>query len=505
MNVLIAEHAGFCFGVEKAIEKAHEEIEANVNNGPVYSLGPIIHNHQVVEELESKGLKTINDVKEAENGTVIIRSHGVPEQTYKDIEERGLRLVDTTCPFVKKIQQIVCEHHEKGHKIVIIGNKTHPEVIGINGWCHNEGLVVSDPQDVDIIPQDVTLCVVAQTTMPLTLFESIRARLVTRTQTIHWYNTICLATKDRQQTARELAEKVEAMVVIGGKHSSNTKKLAEVCREYLPNDTYLIERYTDLPLGLLSDKDSVGITAGASTPQKSIEETVELLKALPPKAKWQIAIDGPAGAGKSTIAKQLAAKLQFLYIDTGAMYRALTWHLLTHHCSMDDTENIVKFAHEVEIYLQQDRVYLNGKEVTDEIRSLEVTNHVSRVASIKEVRKAMVRLQQVIAMKHHVVMDGRDIGTVVLPQASLKVFLTATVEERARRRFEEMKYKTETSFEEIKKQIEDRDHADETREHDPLIPANDAVQIDTTKLSIDEVVEKIILLFCNILNQSSRK
>lgn len=505
MNILIAEHAGFCFGVEKAIEKAHEEIEANADNGPVYSLGPIIHNRQVVEELESKGLKTINDVKEAENGTVIIRSHGVPEQTYKDIEEGRLRLVDTTCPFVKKIQQIVSEHHQKGHRIVIIGNKTHPEVIGINGWCHNEGLVINDPQDVDIIPQNETFCVVAQTTMPIALFESIRARLIARSQKIHWYNTICLATKDRQQTARELAEKVDAMVVIGGKHSSNTKKLAEVCREYLPNDTYLIERYIDLPLGLLSEKSNVGITAGASTPQKSIEETVNLLKALPPKAKWQIAIDGPAGAGKSTIAKQLAAKLHFLYIDTGAMYRTLTWHLINQKCAMDDIDNIVKLAHRVQIDLRQDQVFLDGKEVTDEIRSMEVTQHVSHVASIKEVRKAMVLLQQLIAKKHHVVMDGRDIGTVVLPQASLKVFLTATVEERARRRFEEVKNKTETTFEEIKKQIEDRDHADETREHDPLIPANDAVHIDTTKLSIDEVVEKIILLFCHKVHPSSRK
>ncbi len=505
MNVLIAEHAGFCFGVEKAIEKAYEEIEANVISGPVYSLGPIIHNHQVVEQLESKGLKTINEISDAEYGTVIIRSHGVPEITYKEIENRGLRLVDTTCPFVKKIQRIVSEHHAKGHRIIIIGNRTHPEVIGINGWCNDEGLVISEPHEVGNIPENDTLCVVAQTTMPIDLFKSIKNELTNRNQTIHWYNTICLATQDRQQTAHDLAGKVGAMVVIGGKHSSNTKKLAEVCRGYLPNGTYLIEKYTDLPLGLLSEEESVGITAGASTPKKAIEDTMQLLRAVSTGEKWQVAIDGPAGAGKSTIARQLADRLHFIYIDTGAMYRALTWYIINNKCDMQDVDQIIRLAHSVKIDLKEDKVYLDGKDVSEAIRSLQVTQHVSAVAGIKDVRQAMVKLQQEIAKKNHVVMDGRDIGTVVLPEASLKVFLTATVEERARRRFEELKNKTETSYDEVKEQIEARDHADETREHDPLIPANDAVQIDSTRLSIEEVVEKIILLFCDRIKQRSRK
>jgi len=505
LNVLIAEYAGFCFGVEKAIAKAHEEIESETIHGPVYSLGPIIHNHQVVEQLESKGLITINEVTEAANGTVIIRSHGVPEKTYHDVEDQGLRLVDTTCPFVKKIQRIVSDHHKKGHRIVIIGNKTHPEVIGINGWCNNEGLVVNDPQDTEEVPDKDTLCVVAQTTMPISLFKAIQKQLKKRNQKIHWYNTICLATQDRQQSARDLAQKVGAMVVIGGRHSSNTKKLAEVCREYLPNETYLIEQYIDLPLGLLSSVTSVGVTAGASTPKEAIQKTVELLLAIPSAPKWQIAIDGPAGAGKSTIAKKIAARLHFIYIDTGAMYRALTWYVLKNKCSMNDAGQIVELAQKVKIDLHQDKVTLNRKDVSEEIRSLQVTQNVSLVASIKEVRTAMVMLQQAIAMKNHVVMDGRDIGTVVLPQASLKIFLTATVEERARRRFEELKERTDTTYEEIKKQIEERDHADETRENDPLIPANDAVQIDSTRLSIDEVVEKIILLFCERVKQYSKK
>jgi len=505
LNVLIAEHAGFCFGVEKAIEKAYEEIDTNVINGPVYSLGPIIHNHQVVEQLERRGLRTINEISDAENGTVIIRSHGVPEITYKEIENRGLRLVDTTCPFVKKIQRIVSEHHAKGHRIVIIGNRTHPEVIGINGWCNNEGLVISETHEVEKIPHDETLCIVAQTTMLIGLFQSIKNELANRIQTIHWYNTICLATQDRQQTARDLAGKVGVMVVIGGKHSSNTKKLAEVCKGYLPNETYLIEKYTDLPLGLFSEEESVGVTAGASTPKKAIENTVELLRAISTGDKWQIAIDGPAGAGKSTIARHLAERLHFVYIDTGAMYRALTWYIIENKCEMDNIDQIVTLAHSVRIDLKQDRVYLDGKDVSDEIRSLQVTEHVSTVASIKDVRKAMVKLQQKIATKNHVVMDGRDIGTVVLQEATLKVFLTATVEERARRRFEELKNKTETTYDEIKKQIEERDHADETREHDPLIPANDAVHIDSTRLSIEEVVEKIILLFCDRIKLNSRK
>jgi len=497
LDVILAEHSGFCFGVEKAIQRARHELSSTEPEvHPVYSLGPVIHNRQVVESLEQIGLMTIDTADEAAGGTVIIRSHGVPEKTYHEIESQHLRLVDTTCPFVKKIQTIVRDHHQKGHSVVIIGNDTHPEVIGINGWCENQGIVVHQIADLEKVPDEATLCVVAQTTMPVALFNSIQKELSQRNQTIHWYNTICLATQDRQQAARELAQKVDAMVVIGGTHSSNTRKLAEECSRYLPDKTYLIETKTDLPLGLLSNERVVGVTAGASTPNEAIEDTIKLLQTIIPGQTWQIAIDGPAGAGKSTIAKMLADKLCFTYIDTGAMYRAFTLFALEKGCTLEETNNIIPLLDRIKMNLQKDRVYVNESDVTDAIRSQEVTEGVSIIAGIKEVRLKMVHLQREIAAKNHVVMDGRDIGTVVLPKADLKVFLTASVEERARRRFEEMKELPNVTYEGICEQIKARDYADENRKHDPLIPAKDAVQIDSTSLSINEVVDEITRLFC---------
>ncbi|MDW7671527.1 MAG: 4-hydroxy-3-methylbut-2-enyl diphosphate reductase [Bacillota bacterium] len=497
MDVILAEHSGFCFGVEKAIQRARQELASQDPKAhPVYSLGPLIHNRQVVDSLESKGLNTIESVDDATGGTIIIRSHGVPEATYQEIKSQQLRLVDTTCPFVKKIQTIVRDHYHQGHTIVIIGNASHPEVIGINGWCNNQAIVINTIEELNQIPENITLCVVAQTTLQVSLYKTAREKLNQRHQTIHWYNTICLATQERQQAASELANKVDAMVVIGGAHSSNTQKLALLCSEILPGKTYLIEKQTDLPFGLLSCENRVGVTAGASTPIEVIEETIAVLKAIKPGDHWQIAIDGPAGAGKSTIAKKLAQRLHFMYIDTGAMYRAFTDYVLKSGISLTDENAIISKTHQMDISLHKGRIFVNNMDVTHEIRSQKVTAGVSTVASIKEVRKRMVELQQAIAAENHVVMDGRDIGTVVLPNADLKIYLTASVEERARRRYEELKGESTVTFEQICQQIKERDYTDEHREHDPLIPANDAVQIDTTSLSIEEVVEKITLLFC---------
>jgi 4-hydroxy-3-methylbut-2-en-1-yl diphosphate reductase len=497
LDVILAEHSGFCFGVEKAIQRARQELASQDPAAhPVYSLGPLIHNRQVVNSLESKGLKTIESVDDAAGGTIIIRSHGVPETTFQEIKSQQLRLVDTTCPFVKKIQTVVRDHYHQGHTIVIIGNAAHPEVIGINGWCNNQGVVVNNIEDLNQIPENITLCIVAQTTLQVSFYKTVKEKLNQRHQTIHWYNTICLATQERQQAATKLAKQVDAMVVIGGSHSSNTQKLAMLCSEILPGKTYLIEKQTDLPLGLLSTVNRVGVTAGASTPTEVIEETIAVLKGIKPGNHWQIAIDGPAGAGKSTIAQKLAKKLHFMYIDTGAMYRALTDYLLKSGISLSDKNEIISKTHQVDITLQKDRILVNNMDVTREIRSQEVTGAVSTVASIKEVRKRMVELQQAIADENHVVMDGRDIGTVVLPHADLKIYLTASVEERARRRYEEIKGESTVTFEQICQQIKERDYIDEHREHDPLIPANDAVQIDTTRLSIEEVVERVTHLFC---------
>ena len=215
--------------------------------------------------------------------------------------------------------------------------------------------------------------------------------------------------------------------------------------------------------------------------------------------RLKIAIDGPAGAGKSTVAKRVAEQLGFVYIDTGAMYRALTFKALQLKMDLHDEASLTNLlAHnsiELKVDNQQQKVYINKEDITEEIRNPEVSQHVSTVAAHEKVRKAMVEVQKKLADDGNIVMDGRDIGTHVLPDAQVKIFLTASIEERANRRFAELKLKGYLdNLEQIKNEIALRDKKDEEREFSPLRKADDAILLDTTKLSIDEVVEQIIAL-----------
>jgi cytidylate kinase len=210
----------------------------------------------------------------------------------------------------------------------------------------------------------------------------------------------------------------------------------------------------------------------------------------------QIAIDGPAGAGKSSIAKELAKKFKFIYIDTGAMYRALTLILMEKNINLDDLDKIEKEAEEIDISFKlkdnDQLVFIGDRNVTEEIRNHIVSQKVSAVSAINVVRREMVKKQQRLALGNNVVMDGRDIGTVVLPKAKVKIFLTASADERARRRFLEMKDKGhQIDFNTLVEDIKKRDHMDETREISPLVAAEDSIKIDTTELSFDEVLKKI--------------
>ena len=207
-----------------------------------------------------------------------------------------------------------------------------------------------------------------------------------------------------------------------------------------------------------------------------------------------IAIDGPGGAGKSTIAKLLAEKLNYLHLDTGAMYRAVTLAALRKNISFDEEEELVDLAKKINIsFNEQGDIFLNDENISEEIRTAKVNNHVSQTAAIQGVREVLVEKQQQLAQKNKVVMDGRDITTVVLPTAEYKFYLTASLEERAKRRFEEVKNKNEDiNFEEVKKSIARRDKLDSEREHSPLKKAEDAILIDTTDLSISEVLKKMI-------------
>ncbi|MDD2959852.1 MAG: 4-hydroxy-3-methylbut-2-enyl diphosphate reductase [Lachnospiraceae bacterium] len=275
MEVIVARTAGFCFGVRKAVEKVYDQVETGIK--PIYTYGPIIHNEEVVKDLEKKGVRIIQneeELAEITEGTVIIRSHGVPKRIYDLIGSQGLRLVDATCPFVKKIHKIVHQKSEEGYDIIIIGSASHPEVEGICGWAKGSVTVIETEEEaLKYRPKQGHLqCIVSQTTFNYKKFDKL-VEIISkmRYDSSDILNTICNATEERQTEARAIAKKADAMIVIGGKHSSNTQKLFEICKKECAN-TYYIQTLVDLDIRLLPSRGCVGITAGASTPNNLIEE-----------------------------------------------------------------------------------------------------------------------------------------------------------------------------------------------------------------------------------------
>lgn len=273
MEVRLANTAGFCFGVKRAVEKVYEQIESGKK---IYTFGPIIHNESVVGDLEKKGVAVIEDEEalgKIREGSIVIRSHGVPKKIYDMLKEQGLECIDATCPFVKKIHRIVEKESAEGSQIVIIGNDSHPEVEGIKGWCQNGAIVVeSEGQARDLkIPAGSKVCVVSQTTFNYNKFQELVEIISKKGYDINVVNTICNATEERQTEAARIADEVDAMIVIGGTHSSNTRKLYEICNEKCEN-TFFIQTLDDLNLDLPDSVRLVGITAGASTPNNIIEE-----------------------------------------------------------------------------------------------------------------------------------------------------------------------------------------------------------------------------------------
>ncbi len=277
MEITVAKSAGFCFGVNRAIQSCYNQI----GNGKIYTYGSLIHNKEVTKDLESKGVKVIESLDGIDEGTVVIRSHGVGKYLYDELEKKGINYIDGTCPFVKKIHNIVKESFDKGNNIIIIGNSKHPEVMGINGWCENSAIIIEDISEVEtinIIPQKDTT-VVVQTTFRGSKFEEITEAIKSRIDNIKIYNTICSATDERQREAVKLSQKVDKMIVIGDKSSSNTQKLYEICKKYCQN-TYYIETICDLVLNIFGSNDKIGITAGASTPSAIIKEVISSMSEL---------------------------------------------------------------------------------------------------------------------------------------------------------------------------------------------------------------------------------
>ncbi len=290
MRVELAAKAGFCFGVNRAVDTVYKE--AAEGEQPVYTFGPIIHNEEVTADLERKGVRVIHSVQEAAGGTgtVIIRSHGVPRKLQKELENTGLSVVDATCPFVKKIHRLVQDYSGQGYYVIIIGSAEHPEVQGIVGWSDPDRTKVIDSEEearkLDLNGED-KVCIVAQTTFHYKKFqdlvEIIRKKgyyskgMVKKDIDYVVHNTICSATRERQEAARMLSRQVDAMIVIGGASSSNTRKLYEICSGHCQN-TYFIQTKEDLEHTDFSRFDYVGITAGASTPNNIIEEVQKYVR-----------------------------------------------------------------------------------------------------------------------------------------------------------------------------------------------------------------------------------
>lgn len=279
MEILVGKTAGFCYGVKRAIDGAKSEIKKTKD--PIYCLGEIVHNKQVVEELENEGITFIEDIKDAK-GNTIIRAHGVPEEIYKEAEKRNIEIKDYTCPNVLKIHKIAEEYSKKGYYVFLCGSKKHPENIGTKSYCKENSYIIEKEDDTLKALEKLEktgikkLLLISQTTYSLEklyIIEEIIKNELPKNIELVVKNTICKATELRQKETEELSKKVDSMIIIGGKNSSNTKKLYEIASKNCKN-TICIETKDELKKELYKDSEKIGIMAGASTPQKSIDEVV---------------------------------------------------------------------------------------------------------------------------------------------------------------------------------------------------------------------------------------
>lgn len=278
MEIIVAKTAGFCFGVRNAVDKTVEELE---NNKIVYCLGELVHNKQVIEELTKKGLNFIENIEEAK-GKTIIRAHGVPTSVYSKAVKLGIEIKDLTCPKVLHIHNIATEYKEKDYFIFLVGQKEHPETIGTISFCGKNSCIIEKEDDVAYAIEKFNqsklenALLIAQTTFSLDNYKKIANKLKEQIKNVEVKNTICNATKQRQEETKEISKLVDTMIVIGGKHSSNSNKLFEIaCKNC--KKTLFIETSKELEMCRIDNNSTVGVIAGASTPKKSIDEVVEIL------------------------------------------------------------------------------------------------------------------------------------------------------------------------------------------------------------------------------------
>lgn len=270
-HIEIAEYAGVCYGVERALDMAHKAARCAAK--PVRTLGPLIHNPLVVNELEAAGVKTIDDVRDIDDGTVIIRAHGVVPETIDRARAAGIDVLDATCPYVKRVHSAAQKLVNEGYQLIVVGESGHPEVEGIVGHAGGCAYVVSEIGDLDDIDLARRVGVVVQTTQTAETLQKIVSVLIRRAEEVRVVNTICSATQQRQEAARDLAIRADVMVVIGGRNSGNTRRLAQICSQFCAR-THHIEDVSELERTWFDATALIGITAGASTPASHIDKTV---------------------------------------------------------------------------------------------------------------------------------------------------------------------------------------------------------------------------------------
>ncbi|MFZ7133992.1 MAG: bifunctional 4-hydroxy-3-methylbut-2-enyl diphosphate reductase/30S ribosomal protein S1 [Eubacteriales bacterium] len=276
MEIILAKTAGYCFGVNNAIEAVEQAIK-EYQSIHIYTLGPIIHNQQVIEQLSQKGVNSIDNFDDIDDGVIIIRSHGVGMEILNEAASLNLKVINATCPYVKSIQLKVKEYYEKGYQIIIIGSENHPEVKGINGWCNNRALVINHKNSVPNMKKYDKICVVAQTTITKELFHEVTEEIKKADNDAVVFNTICNATKERQKETEDIAKIVDLMIIVGGYHSSNTQKLLTISKKYCTN-TMHIETKKDLDIFNYKPYRRIGISAGASTPHWIIKEVIDKME-----------------------------------------------------------------------------------------------------------------------------------------------------------------------------------------------------------------------------------
>jgi 4-hydroxy-3-methylbut-2-enyl diphosphate reductase len=275
MEIIVAKNSGLCYGVKRALNLANAT--RHKRNGKVFTMGDLIHNPRVIADLKKQGIHSVENLNELQKGTIIIRSHGVSPEIYKSLEDKKMEIVDATCPIVKKIQKLVEFLAENKEEIIIVGNKDHPEIRGLIGFSRGRGIIVENETQVKRMPHKKKRAVLAQSTQDLYFFEKIVAVLIEKTEELRVYNTICHSTKTRQKTTSELASQVDTLFIVGGKNSSNTRKLYQISKRILPK-THFIENAEQITPQMLERAKKIGISGGASTPPEAIQEAMKRIK-----------------------------------------------------------------------------------------------------------------------------------------------------------------------------------------------------------------------------------